>query len=88
MSPKKEKKTKPKPLDLKLTLENFGPLRKAEIDLKPMTIFIGPNNSGKTYAATMIYSLFQSVERAYLRPGSPSRFFKSWESDAKAVLTA
>ena len=27
MSPKKKKKeTKPKPLDLKLTLENFGPL--------------------------------------------------------------
>ena len=62
MSPKKKKKpTKPKPIDLKLTLENFGPLRKAEIDLKPMTIFIGPNNSGKTYAAMMFYSLFDSM---------------------------
>ncbi len=65
MSPKKKKKeTKPKPIDLKLTLENFGPLRKAEIKLKPMTIFIGPNNSGKTYAAMMFYSVFQSLQLA------------------------
>ena len=62
MSPKKKKKpTKPKPIDLKLTLENFGPLRKAEVDLKPMTIFIGPNNSGKSYVAMMFYSLFHSL---------------------------
>jgi len=60
MSPRKKKKAKPKPIDLKLTLENFGPLRKAEIDLKPLTIFIGPNNSGKSYAAMMFYSLFRS----------------------------
>ena len=66
MSPKKKTKTKPKPLDIKLTLENFGPLRKAEIDLKPMTIFIGPNNSGKSYAAMMFYSLFNSDWRADL----------------------
>ena len=64
MSPKKNKKSKPKPIDLKLTLENFGPLRKAEIDLKPMTIFIGPNNSGKSYAAMMFYSIFQVLARA------------------------
>jgi len=62
MSPKKTKKPKPKPIDLKLTLENFGPLRKAEIDLKPMTIFIGPNNSGKTYVATTLYSLLKAMQ--------------------------
>ena len=67
MSPKKKKKTKP--LDLKLTLENFGPLRKAEVDLKPMTIFIGPNNSGKSYVAMMFYSLFRSYW--HVDPGPP-----------------
>ncbi|MBN1594100.1 MAG: AAA family ATPase [Candidatus Coatesbacteria bacterium] len=70
MSPKKKaKQEKPKPIDLKLTLENFGPLRKAEIDLKPMTIFIGPNNSGKSYAAMMFYSLFRSYW--HVDPGPP-----------------
>jgi len=89
MSPKKKKEeTKPKPIDLKLTLENFGPLRKAEVELKPMTIFIGPNNSGKSYTATMIYALLRSVERAHLRPADPVRSFQSWESDARAVNTA
>ena len=89
MSPKKKKKeTKPKQIDLELTLQDFGPLREAKVKLKPMTIFIGPNNSGKTYTATIIYSLFQSVERANLRPGDPVRSFQSWESDAKAVHRA
>lgn len=73
---KKKEETKPKPIDLKLTLENFGPLRKAEIELKPMTIFIGPNNSGKSYVAMMFYSLFSAVLRtqskAELRPFAAS----------------
>ncbi len=90
MSPKKKKEeTKPKPIDLKLTLENFGPLRKAEIDLKPMTIFIGPNNSGKSYAATMFYCLFQSVKHAELLPGpGQGRSFSNIEADEQAIRRA
>src|SRR5262249_6970299 len=34
----------------------MGPLRHASIDLRPLTVFIGPNNSGKSFAATVIYS--------------------------------
>ena len=51
---------RPRPIDLRIMLEDFGPLAKAEVELRPMTIFIGPNNSGKSYAAMMIYSLFRS----------------------------
>ncbi|HUT04411.1 MAG TPA: AAA family ATPase [bacterium] len=76
MSPKKKKKTKPKPLDLKLTLENFGPLRKAEIDLKPLTIFIGPNNSGKTYVATMFYSLWKALQIVSVYAVMPARVLR------------
>lgn len=44
---------------LKLAVENFGPIRKGEFELKPLTIFIGPNNSGKSYAALLLYTLLQ-----------------------------
>ncbi len=27
---------------LKLSVSNFGPIAKAEIDLRPLTVFVGP----------------------------------------------
>jgi energy-coupling factor transporter ATP-binding protein EcfA2 len=34
-----------------IDLRNLGMIREATIDLKPLTVFIGPNNSGKTWIA-------------------------------------
>lgn len=34
-----------------LKVENLGQIRKAEIDLKPLTLFIGPNGTNKTWTA-------------------------------------
>ena len=45
---------------LKFSIQNFGPISKGEIRLKPLTILMGPNNSGKSYAATLIYSLLSA----------------------------
>ncbi len=36
---------------MRITVHNLGVLKEATIDLKPLTIFIGPNNSGKTWLA-------------------------------------
>ncbi len=36
---------------MRITVRNLGVLKEATIDLKPLTIFIGPNNSGKTWLA-------------------------------------
>ena len=40
-----------------ITVENFGPIVKASIDLSPLTVFVGPSNTGKTYFATLVYAL-------------------------------
>jgi len=46
--------------------KNLGPITEANIDLKPLTIFIGENNTGKTYAAYSIYSYFRKeISEAY-----------------------
>lgn len=50
----------PAPFNLKIGIENFGPIAKGSITLKPLTIFVGPNNSGKSYAATLIHSILSS----------------------------
>ena len=42
---------------LQLTVSNLGPIAKAEIDLRPLTVFVGPSNTGKSYLAILIYAL-------------------------------
>lgn len=49
-----------KPLDLKIDLENFGPIKKGTVQLKPLTIFIGPNNSGKSYVSVLLHSILRA----------------------------
>ncbi len=45
---------------MKLTVKNFGPIRQAKVDIKPMTVFVGPSNTGKSYLAILIY-IFDKV---------------------------
>ena len=48
-----------------LVVKHFGPIVKAEVDLRPLTVFVGPSNTGKSYLAILIYALHQcfSTER-------------------------
>ena len=43
---------------MKVTVHNLGVIAKAEIDLKPLTIFVGPNNTGKTWLAYTLAGIF------------------------------
>ena len=40
-------------------VENFGKIEKADIDISNYTVFVGDNNSGKTYLMQLIYGLLQ-----------------------------
>ena len=43
--------------NLQIGVTNFGPIESAEIDLRPLTVFVGPSNTGKSYLAILIYAL-------------------------------
>ncbi len=43
--------------DVRIAVENFGPIESGVVDLRPLTIFVGPSNAGKTYFAILIYAL-------------------------------
>lgn len=45
----------------KVGVTNFGPIETAEIELKPLSVFIGKSNTGKTYLATLIYVIHQQL---------------------------
>ena len=42
-----------------ITAKDFGPIVRADVDLRPLTVFIGPSNTGKSYLAILIYALHQ-----------------------------
>ena len=44
---------------IKVEVSNFGPIAEANVELRPMSIFVGPSNTGKSYLATLIYALHQ-----------------------------
>ena len=45
----------------RVSVKDFGPISLASIELKPLTVFIGPNNSGKSYLALAIYCLSRTL---------------------------
>ena len=52
---------------IELSVSNFGPIAKAEIDLRPLTVFVGPSNTGKSYLAILIYALHKFFYRYFGR---------------------
>ena len=44
---------------IKLKSSNFGPIAESDIELRPMSVFVGPSNTGKSYLAILIYALHQ-----------------------------
>ena len=41
----------------RLDVSDFGPIVQASVDLRPLTVLIGPSNTGKSYLAILIYAL-------------------------------
>ena len=48
-----------------IRFRNLGKIKKTELDLRPMTVIIGPNNSNKTYIAYSIYGLWRAQRRRF-----------------------
>ena len=56
------------PLRLDMKIRNFGPIKRASISIRPFTIFIGPTNTGKSYASMLAHSIISSAN------GTAARF--------------
>lgn len=64
----------------KLIVKNFGPIKHAELDLKKVTVFIGPQGSGKSALAKLV-AICKDGE--FLATGhigiNPTRFFEKYD---------
>lgn len=52
--------TEPTRLGFDMLISDFGPIKKAAISLRPLTIFIGGNDLGKSYAAMLAHSVIST----------------------------
>ena len=77
---------------VRVSATDFGPIANGSIDLRPLTVFVGPSNTGKTYFAILIYALHRILNGFTRFPmmypyryhfGQPSRFGKSMDGDAE-----
>lgn len=48
-------------MDLELKIQNFGPIDEATIQVGRFTVFAGPNNTGKTFVAKMLFSMLEAI---------------------------
>ena len=49
---------------IELEVKDFGPIVEARIDLRPLTVFVGPSNTGKSWLAVLIYALHRCFSSA------------------------
>lgn len=55
---------------MKIRINNIGPVEEATIDLsKKLTVFCGPNNTGKTYISYLIYVLTKTILKSEIKIG-------------------
>lgn len=72
---------------LNLSVSNFGPIIEANIDLRPLTVFVGPGNAGKSYMATLICALhgFFSIPARLDIPKRARKDMANWLARAAQV---
>ncbi|WP_462137449.1 AAA family ATPase [Candidatus Mycalebacterium sp.] len=63
--------------NITISVENYGPIAEAKnIELCPLTIFVGPSNTGKSYLAILIYALLQSSHLGNVVPFFSNRIVR------------
>ncbi|MGO8672115.1 MAG: AAA family ATPase [Capsulimonadaceae bacterium] len=63
---------------MEVTIKNLGLIRETTLDLKPLTVIIGPNNSNKTYVAYCVHGLLSSI-RATVARGIVANDKNQWQ---------
>ena len=53
-------------LAMLICFQNLGKIKETTLDLRPLTVIIGPNNSNKTYIAYSLYGLWLVLQEASL----------------------
>ena len=64
------KAIRPKQRCVRVEVRNFGPIESGVVDLRPLTVFVGPSNTGKTYMSVLLYALHRSLSGFQVLPAA------------------
>src|SRR4051812_20316452 len=53
------------PPEMEVVAKNLGPVTSARVRLSPLTVFVGPNNSGKSFMAMLAYAACRASAPGY-----------------------
>ena len=56
--------------NVRVGVRNFGPIESGVVDLRPLTVFVGPSNTGKTYMSVLVYALHRSLSGFQVLPAA------------------
>lgn len=59
---------------LTVAAKDFGPIVEGTVELRPLTVFVGPSNTGKSYLATLIYALMEGLAGGTIPPYNRHHF--------------
>ena len=71
---------------LELAVSNFGPIAQGRVELRPMSVFVGPSNTGKSYLAVLIYALHQFLGSFSGRSAYRSNFDRMFISGLPSIM--
>ena len=76
---------------LKVSVENFGPIVEGDVEIRPLTFFIGPNGCGKTYLSVALFTFLrtkseQILERAQVLEMRLAKQLRRAENPDAAVM--
>jgi len=63
---------------MKIKFYNLGSIQQTELDLRPLTVIIGPNNSNKTYIAYCVYGILQQCSLSVDNTIEDMTAFMAW----------
>ena len=69
--------------DYSLRVADFGPIARADVEFRPLTVFVGPSNTGKSYLATLGYAL----HRYFAAERSRTWYQLEWIIGASSQIT-
>ena len=70
--------------DYGIEVADFGPIVRASVDMRPLTVFAGPSNTGKSYLAMLVYALHRCFGPP-VRSESDLQRRTYWFSDAAVI---
>ena len=67
-----------------LGIKNFGKVKSAEISIGGFSVFVGNNNSGKTYIMQLIYGICNNLTRYFSDDDLCSRYLQPIDQQAES----